>query len=130
MADTTNSSYPKRILFFFPFFGYSGSEIMLLDFVKSLDRNFFEPYIYLFMKGALLKECPENIPYYLPYREQKGIKNWIKRKTISKKNNNYFIHQLKDIQNNIKADIWYVNTIAADPSIYEIAKTLNVKVVT
>src|SRR5690606_33170464 len=64
------------------------------------------------------------------YREQKGIKNWIKRKTISKKNNNYFIHQLKDIQNNIKADIWYVNTIAADPSIYEIAKTLNVKVVT
>lgn len=121
---------PRKILFFFSFFGYSGSEIMLLDLIKSLDRNLFKPYLYLHTKGALLNELSEDIPYYLPYRQQKGIKSWIRRKTISKKNNSQFIHQLREIQKEIRAEVWYINTIAANPLIYEVAKQLNVKVIT
>jgi glycosyltransferase involved in cell wall biosynthesis len=120
----------KNILFFFGSFGRTGSEVMLLELIKGLNRELFSPYLYLFMKGNLLNELPPQTPYFLPYRLSKGLKNWLIRKSISKKNDNYLTHQLKNIQTTIKADVWYLNTIGINPIVYEVAKELNVRIVT
>ncbi|MEH6307016.1 glycosyltransferase family 4 protein [Olivibacter sp. CPCC 100613] len=121
---------PKAILFFFPFFGYSGSEIMLFEFLKGLDRSKFVPYLYLFEKGSLIQELPSDITYFLPYKKTNTIKDWVIRKSIRKKNENHLIHQLKSIQKKIGPCLWYLNTIAINPKVYEIANYLNVKIVT
>lgn len=118
----------KKILFFFPFFGLSGSEIILLEFIKTLDRSRFESHIYSFKKGELINYLPEEIPYHLPYKLSGKIFDWIVRKSISKRNDNYLVHQLKTLQKKHKFDLWYANTIAVNLAVYDIAKSLEVKI--
>lgn len=103
---------------------------MLLEFIKGLNRDHFSPYLYLFTRGTLVNEVPPDIPYYLPYKQTQGLKNWLVRKTISKKDQNYLTHQLKALQRKHGFALWYINTIAVNPKVYDIAASLGIRVVT
>lgn len=120
----------KVILFFSPFFSRTGSEIMLLEFIRGLDRTRYSPHLFVFEKGELIGEIPNDLPFYMPYRFKLNWKARVLRKWVSKKNGHQLTHQLTRIQQSIKADIWYLNTIAIPPQVYEIADSLGITVVT
>ncbi|WP_257659142.1 glycosyltransferase [Parapedobacter lycopersici] len=120
----------KVILFFSPFFSRTGSEIMLLEFIRGLDRERYNPHLFVFEKGELVQEVPDHIPCYLPYRFTQNWKVKLLRKWIRKRGGDLLTYQLHQLQKQIKADFWYLNTIAIPPQVYEIAAGLGVKVVT
>ncbi|HEV7349100.1 glycosyltransferase family 4 protein [Telluribacter sp.] len=113
-----------RILFLTPYAGRTGSEMMLLYILKSLDREKFQAGLVCFAQGELLQEVPADVPVFLAplnYNLWQKASYWAGRNPTKA--------CLKQIQNNFKADVWYINTIML-PEAVAVAKELHIPFIT
>lgn len=124
----SKSEAPKKILFITPFFGRTGSEMQLLYILENLSTEKFEPYLYARNDGALLKDLPKHIQYFIGYKKHKNYLLRLFRLLLYAVNINPIEFQLRIIQRKIKADCWYINTIA-NRDAYRIAVKLGIKVI-
>jgi len=120
----------KTILFVTPFFGKTGSEVMLLNLLKSLNRELIEPHLFSMQDGELLHELPADIKYYLPYNTRKNKREKFLNSILKRRKILPLEYQLKKIQKSIRAEIWYINTIVIDPIFLRLAKLMKVKIIT
>lgn len=119
----------KKILFLTREFGVSGSEMLLLYILKNLDEDKFKCFLFSKQKGALLNELPANIESFVSYKFSKKPFRYLFSKILSKLKINPLFYQLKKVQEETKADFWYINTVI-NPEFYNVAKKLGVKVIT
>lgn len=119
----------KKILFISPSFARTGSEMVLWYLLNNLDRNKFTPYLFCLRKGELFDQIPNDIEKSVAY---KGSKVWYRklfRGLLKMFGIEPIGYQLKQIQANFKADVWYVNTILI-PQAHPMAKKLDIKIAT
>lgn len=126
----TSTDLRIPVLFITSSFGRTGSEVLLFSLLKGVDRTVIKPYLYCMQDGALLEELPADIPYFLPYYTRKRRGEKLKRSLLKRLKKDPFEYQLKAIQQKIKAEIWYLNTIVVDARVLKIGKQLGVKIVT
>lgn len=118
----------KKILFITPFFGRSGSEMLLFYILKNMDMNKYQPYLFSRNDGVLLEELPKEVKAFIGYKKHKNFLYRIFRLLLYAVNVNPIEHQLRAIHKSVKPDFWYINTIA-NRDAYNLAKKLNVKVI-
>src|SRR5690606_308838 len=118
------------ILFFSSSFARTGSEILLFNLLKGIDRDVVTPYVYSFRNGELLAELPVDIPYYLPYSKQGKWWKRVWRSVLKGFKIDPVAYQLEALQRKVKAAIWYVNTIVVDARVLTVGQQLGVKIVT
>lgn len=118
----------KKVLFITPFFGRTGSEMLLFYILKNLDKNLYQPYLFARNDGVLLKELPDDVKAFIGYKKHKNFLYRIFRLLLYAVKVNPIEYQLKAIHKKVKPDFWYINTIA-NRDAYNIAKKLNVKII-
>ncbi|MFD1629635.1 glycosyltransferase family 4 protein [Pseudopedobacter beijingensis] len=118
----------KKVLFITPFFGRTGSEMLLFYTLKNIDKSLYKPYLFTRNDGVLLKELSEDITAFIGYKKHKNFLYRIFRLLLYVVNINPIEYQLKAIHKKVKPDFWYINTIA-NRDAYNIAKKLNAKVI-
>ncbi len=129
MSNTSaHSETPKKILFITPFFGRTGSEMQLLYILENLSTAKFQPFLYARNDGALLKELPPYVKSFIGYKKHKNYLLRLFRLLLYAVNINPIEFQLRIIQRKIKADCWYINTIA-NRDAYRLAVKLGIKVI-
>ena len=119
----------KKILFITSSFARTGSEMVLWYLLKNLDTTKFTPYLFCLNKGELFDQIPSTIQKSVSY---KGSKKWYKkafRGLLKLFGIEPIGYQLKKIQEQFKADVWYVNTILI-PQAHPAAKKLNINIAT
>jgi len=125
-----NNSNPISILFITSSFERTGSEVLLYNLIKGIDRKVIKPYLYAFRDGTLLKELPSDVAYFLPYYTRKRRREKLWRSFLKRLKKDPLEYQLNSIQKKVNAEIWYVNTIVVDSKVLRIAKQLGVKIIT
>lgn len=128
IKNKEQSTAPKKILFITPFFGRTGSEMQLLYILENLSLTKFEPFLYTRNDGALLGELPKHIKFFIGYKKHKNYLYRLFRLFLYAVGVNPIEFQLRIIQKKIKADCWYINTIA-NRDAYSVALKLGVKVI-
>ena len=127
MTTSTTDTAPSkktRILFFTPFASRTGSEVMLLYILRHFDRTRFEAGLVSFEHGELLNELPPDVPYFIApgkYSLVQKISYHLGRHPTRR-----FMRQMAE---EFRADIWYVNTIML-PDVVSEARRFNIKVIT
>jgi glycosyltransferase involved in cell wall biosynthesis len=120
----------KKILFITPTFARTGSEIVLWNLIKNLDPKKYEIFLFSIKKGELLNVLPPHIKTAVSYKfSGKWNLKWFRAILKLLGVENQVCYQLRQIQKEFKADLWFVNTIIV-PDAYLAAATLNVKVAT
>src|ERR1700739_2111638 len=115
-----------KILFFTPFAGYTGSEVMLFNMLRAIDLDKFEINLYALNKGELLDKLPSQIRTYY-YKGIGGIGRRIQNKIMHLFSGSSRLERsVMQIHNNFKPDIWYLNTILLD-GIADIANKHKIK---
>lgn len=101
----------KKILFFTPFGGVSGSELLLLRTIQHLNPLQFQAAVYCEQGGATMKSAlPKEIIFYSnPFQSNKGVRLASKLKQAV--GIQVFENYLSQIQSEFKADYWYLNTV-------------------
>ncbi|MGM9476826.1 glycosyltransferase family 4 protein [Pedobacter sp. GSP4] len=127
-AKKEGAPVPKKILFITPFFGRTGSEMQLLYILENLNAEKFEPYLFTRNDGSLLKDLPKYIKYFVGYKKNSNYLLRLFRLLLYAVNINPVEFQLRKIQNKVKADYWYINTIV-NRDAYAIAVKLGVKII-
>lgn len=121
-------SSPKKILFITPFFGRTGSEMQLFYILENLNTEKIKPYLFSRNDGVLLKELPKYISHFIGYKKHKNYLYRLFRLVLYALNINPIEFQLRRIQKKVKADYWYINTIA-NRDAYAVATKLGIKVI-
>lgn len=114
----------KRILFFTPYATRTGSEMILLNILKCIQRDRFEVAVVTFSNGELLKEFPPDIKIYIAPRKFK-----LYQKILYYLGINPTILYLRKLARDFHADMWYVNTVMI-PETIVVAKEFSIPVVT
>ena len=100
----------KRILFFTPFGGRTGSEMLLWNIIKQLDATRYEAIMYADQVGSMKDDLPASIPFHTsPYSE--GFLNRTVSKVISAVGVNAYERRILSLHAKYKPDFWYLNTI-------------------
>ncbi|QIL77239.1 glycosyltransferase family 4 protein [Hymenobacter sp. HDW8] len=106
-----------RILFFTPFAGRNGAEMMLWYIIKHINKDEFSCALFSGHRGPLIDELPESVPFFLPYVP---LKQTLRQRIIAKAKNKIFKQDkiddlykksVVDAHNKFKPDIWYINTV-------------------
>jgi glycosyltransferase involved in cell wall biosynthesis len=119
----------KKILFITQHLGRTGSEMVLWYLLKNLDPAKYEISLFCKSKGELYDALPNYINKYIMYKNNpKGLLRFYRR-LVKLIGINPIQHQLNNIQQESKADIWFVNTVAF-PEIFEIDKPQKVRFIT
>lgn len=118
----------KKVLFITPFFGRTGSEMQLFYILQNLDQEIIKPYVFSRNNGVLIKELSSDIPSFVGYKQHGNLLYRLFRWLLYAVNINPVEFQLRVLQKKIKADCWYINTIA-NRDAYNIAKKLGIKVI-
>lgn len=118
----------KKILFITPFFGRTGSEMLLFYILKNIDKSLYKPYLFARNDGVLLNELPDDVKAFIGYKKHKNFLYRIFRLLLYAIRINPIEYQLKAIHKKVKPDFWYINTVA-NRDAYNIAKKLNVKII-
>ncbi len=119
----------KKVLFITPSLARTGSEMVLWYLITNLDRTKFTPYVFCLQKGELYDQLPSYINKSIAYRKSGS---WYKKafrgilKTFGIEPIGY---QLKQIQKEFQADLWYVNTILI-PQAHSVANKQQIKIAT
>jgi L-malate glycosyltransferase len=121
-------SSSKKILFITPFFGRTGSEMQLFYILENLDTEKIKPYLFSRNDGVLLKELPRYISYFIGYKKHKNYLYRLFRLVLYALNINPVEFQLRRIQRKVKADYWYINTIA-NRDAYSVANKIGIRVI-
>ncbi|TDG37145.1 glycosyltransferase [Pedobacter changchengzhani] len=119
---------PKKILFITPFFGRTGSEMQLFYILQNLDRQRIKPYLFSRNNGALIKELSGGISSFVGYKQHPNFLYKIFRLMLYAVNINPVEFQLRLLQKKLKADCWYINTIA-NRDAFSVAKKLGINVI-
>ncbi|RDC54755.1 glycosyltransferase [Pedobacter chinensis] len=119
---------PKKILFITPFFGRTGSEMQLLYILENLNTKKFQPYLFTRNDGSLLNDLPKYIKYFIGYKKHKNYLFRLFRLLLYAVNINPVEFQLRKIQNKVRADYWYINTIV-NRDAYAVAVKLGIKII-
>jgi L-malate glycosyltransferase len=127
-TEEIKQSTPKKVLFITPYFGLSGSEMQLFYILKNLDRQKYSPVLFTRDNGVLLNELNGEIDTFVGYKKHRNYLLRLFRLLLYAVNINPVEYQLRRLQKRIKADFWYINTIA-NRDAFAIAQKLNVKVV-
>ncbi|MBO0933959.1 glycosyltransferase family 4 protein [Fibrella aquatilis] len=100
----------KRILFFTPFGGRTGSEMLLWNIIKQLDNTHYEAIMYADQVGSMKNDLPRSIPFHTsPYNE--GLLNRTVSKVMSAAGIMAYERRILAVHNKYKPDFWYLNTI-------------------
>lgn len=116
-----------KILFFTPFGGITGSEMLLYYALHALDRNKWEIALYCDKKGPILNMLPADVKVYTsPFNMHWGVNFY--RKSLTFLGVPVFENYIKKIQEETEADYWYLNTTVM---LYmaRYAKNLGVKII-
>jgi glycosyltransferase involved in cell wall biosynthesis len=114
----------QKIILFTPLAGRTGSEMMIWYILKHFDRSLFEITVVSFSDGELMKELPADVKGFVINKNFSLLD-----KLKFKLGHNPISKAIQQIQQEIQAAIWYVNTITL-PEVYPLAKGFSVKVVT
>ncbi|MBP6386655.1 MAG: glycosyltransferase [Pseudarcicella sp.] len=114
----------KKLLFFTPLAGRTGSEMMLLYFFRYFDRQKFQVFLVSFQHGELLKELPSDVQYFVIEKKYS-----LSEKILFKLGTDAKQLAISKIQKKVNADIWYMNTITL-PEILPLATKFGVKLIT
>lgn len=100
-----------KILFFTPYAGYTGSEMMLWYLLSSLDKEKFEIKLFAGRKGELLKEFPKTVET----NYARAHSNWAYRladKLLKKLSlSGIDERQILKFHKKFSPDYWYLNTM-------------------
>jgi len=108
--STTNQRiFMKKILFFTPYGGRTGSEMLLWNIFKNLNFDKFEVAVYSDKIGSLKDELPANIPYYTSPFNTSGLSLFF-RKLLTKSGYSVYEKNIIKIHQQFKPDYWYLNT--------------------
>lgn len=118
----------KKILFFTPFGGRSGSEMMLWYVLENFDRELFKAQLFCNTNGELLSSMPKDVESFC------GQNSYLNRVSVKIKNQFFrqqMLHekQIIAIHKRFRPDYWYLNTIVMG-DVIPIARRLGVKVIT
>ncbi|QNP52639.1 glycosyltransferase family 4 protein [Hymenobacter qilianensis] len=106
-----------RILFFTPFAGRNGAEMMLWYTIKHINKDKFSCALFSGQKGPLIDELPKSVPFFLPHVP---LKQTLGQRVIIKAKNRIFgknkvddpyKKSVIDAHNKFKPDVWYINTV-------------------
>lgn len=115
-----NNAKKKKILFITPLASRTGSEMMLWNVIRHLDRSRYEVAVASYAQGELLGELPADVKIFkVPgaFGTLERISYHLGRHPI--------VAALTNIQKEFKADLWYLNTIVL-PKAASTAVSLNV----
>ncbi|MBX3164156.1 MAG: glycosyltransferase [Bacteroidetes bacterium] len=115
-----------KILFFTPYAGRTGSEMVLMNFIKHLDKEKFDVRLFAMQNGELLPELQTTIKTYYDDSNdnlQKRILNKIKTKFGFRSR---LEKRVLSIHKKFQPDVWYLNTIALN-SVLNIALKHKIK---
>ncbi|MFN8356511.1 MAG: glycosyltransferase [Spirosomataceae bacterium] len=108
MSQRTAS--PKKILFFTPLGGISGSELLLLRTLQHADSKIVKTAVFCEKPGVMGQMLPPDVPFFTNPFQVKGLSSkWLKLKNAL--SGSVYIDYLKKIQASFQADYWYLNTI-------------------
>lgn len=118
----------KRILFFTPFGGVSGSELLLLRTIQHLDPLQFKAAVYCEQAGVPMQNAlPNEVPFFTnPFHATKRVRLASKLKQAI--GISVFENYLADIQATFKADYWYLNTVMM-AHIAPLAQKMGIKII-
>lgn len=119
----------KKILFITQNLARTGSEMVLWYLLNHLPQEEFKAYVFCIKEGELFEKLPESIEKSISYKHSRSGTAKLLRGILKALGKDPFEHQLMQIQQRFKPDLWYVNSIAL-PQVYPIAEKLPVKVVT
>ena len=117
----------KKILFFTPYGGRTGSEMLLWNIINNMDSSKFQAAVYSEKAGVLKDTLPPHIPFYTNPFNTTGAKK-IALKMLNGFNYPVYEKYILAIHQEFKPDYWYLNTNAT-AHIAKIAKKAGVKVI-
>ncbi len=128
LHSTANQSvFMKKILFFTPYGGRTGSEMLLWNIFKNLNFDKFEVAIYSDKIGSLKDELPANIPYYTSPFNTSGHQLFF-LKLLTKFGYSVYEKNIIKIHQQLKPDYWYLNTNHS-AHFAKLAQKLGVKII-
>ncbi len=117
----------NKILIFTPYLAYSGSELVLFNYIASVHQTFsFD--IVTFNKGALVEKLPSNIKCITIEKNPIGITkifDFIYRILTKKR---WYERSIIKLQRKKQYQLWYINTLAL-PEIVQLAEKNNIKTI-
>jgi L-malate glycosyltransferase len=99
----------KKILFFTPHGGRTGSEMLLWNIFQNLNRDKFQVAVYCDKIGTLKDTLPPHIPYYTSPFNESGLKIG-GYKLLTKLGYSVYEQNITKIHRKFKFDYWYLNT--------------------
>jgi glycosyltransferase involved in cell wall biosynthesis len=114
-----------QILFFTPYGGLSGSEMMLSYLLLQLSKNGHGVSLFSREPGELLKRISDVIPVYTFEPSRTRWERWMERAAGRPRGTDSSEHFITRLHANSKPDLWYINTLAM-PEVARLAIKLNV----
>ena len=117
----------KKILFFTPHGGRTGSEMLLWNIFQNLNTDKFQIAVYCDKIGSLKKSLPPHIPYYTSPFNTSGLKITA-YKLLTKLGYSVYEQNIIKIHRKFKFDYWYLNTNHSG-HFAKLAQKLGVKII-
>lgn len=117
----------KKILFFTPHGGRTGSEMLLWNIFQNLNTTKFQVAVYCDKIGPLKNLLPSHIPYYTSPFNSSGLKI-IAYKLLIKLNFSVYEQNIINIHRKFEFDYWYLNTNHSG-HFAKLAQKLGVKII-
>lgn len=116
-----------KILFFTPYGGRTGSEMLLWNIIQCLDSTQYGAALYADRNGSLRNYLPPTIGYHTsPYNG--GFLSRVRSKMLTAVGVSAYERNLLQLHKTYKPDIWYINTTAM-AHIAPLAKRIGVRTV-
>lgn len=113
--DISNPQKRLKLLFFTPYGGRTGSEMMLINLLKYIDTAKFEVRLFSMKNGEFLKELPTSIKCYYDESELSVVKRVFEKLKKKLKIRSSLEKRLITINHEFKPDLWYLNTLILTP---------------
>lgn len=101
----------KKLLFFTPYGGRTGSEMLLWNIIQHLDPARYQAVMYADRNGSLRNELPATVPFHTsPYNE-----GFVRRKVsqiMTAAGRSAYEQRILSLHKKYKPDYWYINTTA------------------
>jgi glycosyltransferase involved in cell wall biosynthesis len=117
----------KKILFFTPHGGRTGSEMLIWNIFQHLDRSKFQVALYCDKVGSLKDELPADIAFHTSPFNTSGL-SLFGKKLLTKFGYSVYEKHIIKIHEEFQPDYWYLNTNMSAHFI-KIADKLGVKVI-
>jgi glycosyltransferase involved in cell wall biosynthesis len=119
----------KKVIFVSQNLARTGSEMVLWFLLKNLDPKKYAVYVFCITEGELYHTLPSHVKKSSFYKYSEKRKHRILIRIFKIFGVNPLVYQIKKLQQNFKADMWYFNTIVL-PDVFDVARTFDVKIIT